>query len=172
MSFFTRKILSIWLLVGSLAVATGCNNVDKDFDPYLVRLYLEESANLPPSHVLDMVLPISGSHITVASKPIFGEWDIVRAGEFETEFGPAMVLMFTADAAADLYRTTISNQGRRLVLTINGFAVGSQYIYGPVEDGRISFFMEIDNDEVGEVVEGIQKTSTEIQRRANKESKW
>jgi hypothetical protein len=159
----------LWtFLLGVLLVAAGCSSVDKNFNPYLVRLYIEESPNLPASHVTDMVLPVSGSRITVRSRPVFGEWDILRARDFDTEFGPAIVLLFTQDAATDLYRTTISNQGRRMVLTINGLAVGSQYIGGPIEDGRISFFMEIDDVEVREVAEGIQRTSTEIQKRANK----
>lgn len=137
----------------------------------MARLYLEESPNLPASHITEMVLPLSGSHVTVRSKPVFGEWDIMRAMHFESEFGPAIVLLFTADARADFYRTTISNQGRRLILTINGLPVGGHYISGPIEDGRIAFYLEMDDEDIPAVAEGIQKTSNEIQKRAQS-SRW
>lgn len=172
MSFFTRRPFLLVLVVALLATLNGCRTQDTSFTPYMVRLYLEESRNLPTSHITDLVLPISGSRITVRSKPLFLESDILGAAHFDTEFGPAIVLLFTPDAAADFYRTTISNQGRRFVLTINGIAVGSRFIERGVEDGRMVFFLEIEDNEVPEVARGIQRTSQEIQKQINRKGRW
>lgn len=171
MEFLQKRLFSFLLIVACTLTVTGCRSKDKDFSPHVTRLYLEESSHLPPSHIAEMILPVSGSHITVRSKPIYGEWDIAQAGHFETEFGPAIILLFRSEAATDFYRTTISNQGRRLVVTINGLPLGAHYIDRPIEDGRISFFLEIPDEEVPEVARAIQKTSEQIRKESNK-SKW
>lgn len=157
-----------------IILAGGCRStkLGEDFTPYLVRVYVEESANLPASHLLDLTLPVSGSQITVRSKPVFAEWDLLHAASFDTELGPAIVLLFTPTAAGDFYRTTITNQGRRLVFTINGLPVGARMIEGPVQDGRIAFFPEIDEEDVPALASGIQKTSAKIQERLKQQGKW
>jgi hypothetical protein len=119
-----------------------------------------------------MVLPISGSHITVRAKPLYAEWDISQASAFETDFGPAIVLMLRADAAADFYRTTISNQGRRFVVTINGLPMGAHYIERPIQDGRVAFFLEMADEQVPEVARLITRTSEEIRKEAGKPRGW
>lgn len=123
---------------------------------------------MPPSHIREMILPISESRITVQAKPDFAEWDIMQATPVETDFGAAIVLLLTSEASRDLYRTTVSNQGRRLVITINGVPVGAHYIERPVEDGRLFFYLEVPDEEVPAIARGIQKTSAEIERRSSR----
>jgi hypothetical protein len=174
MRFLLRKCLILSIVVACAFVVAGCrtNKGKDDFVPYVVRIYMEESRNLPRSHVLDMMLPISGSIITVGAKPMFAEWDILQAAGFDTDFGPAVVLLFTPEASRELYRQTISNQGRRLVFTVNGIPVGGRVIDRPVQDGRVFFFPEMDEEAVPELVRGIQRTSLEIQERLRKPGKW
>ena len=120
---------------------------------------------MPRDRTLDMRLPMSESHIVTKARPTFAEWDIVHADYFETDLGPAVSLMFTPMATRDLYRETAGNQGRRFVVTVNGVAVGARYIDRPIEDGRLAFYIEVDDDEVPEIVRNIQLTSREIQER-------
>lgn len=170
---FPRRLLIFLLLLTAAFALGGCGSKEKDFTPMVVRLYIEESSQLPASHIAEMVLPVSGSHITVRSKPLYGEWDIAQAASFDTpDFGPAIVLLFRSEAAKDFYRTTISNQGRRIVMTINGLPLGAHYIERPIEDGRVFFFLEIDDEDLPEVARSIQRTSREIQKQADKKTKW
>lgn len=153
-----------------LVLLSGCRTTKRDYTPHLVRFYLEESGHLPPSHIGEMILPVSGSHITVKSRPVFVESDIGSASLYETEFGPAVMLLFRTAASTDFYRTTISNQGKRLVVVINGLPLGAYYISGPVQDGRILFYLEVPDEELAEIVRSIQKTSDEI--RKSQSSGW
>lgn len=174
MRYKPQTLLFIFAAACVLFFASGCrtSKIGDGFTPYLVRIYLEESPNLPPSRLVDLVLPVSGSHITVRARPVFAEWDILQAAALDTDMGPALVLLFTPAAAKDLYNTTITNQGRRLVFTVNGIPVGARRIEGPVQDARVLFFPEVDEDEVPTLAGGIQKTSAEIQKRLKQESKW
>lgn len=173
MAFILRKSLIVCLIAACLLSVAGCRTgKDEDFTPYVVRVYLEESPQMPASHITDMLLPISGSHITTQAKPVFAEWDIAGAGSFDTDFGLAILLLFTNAASADVYHKTITNQGRRLVFTVNGIPVGARLIDRPVQDGRLFFFPEIEEEEIPELVRGIQKTSTKIHEEHQKRKKW
>lgn len=171
MSFPMRQIFLSALALAVTGILAGCRSFDESFTPYLTKIYLQESPNLPASHIQEMVLPMSGTRVTVGSRPRFVEWDILRAAYFDTEMGRAVMLVFTPDAAGGLYNATINNQGRNLVLTINGVPVGGHYIDGPIQDGRLAFFLEIESDAIPEVVEGIQKTSDKIQNEM-KSGRW
>src|SRR5690625_5059561 len=149
----------------SLLFLSGCRTTKRDYTPHVVRFYLEESGHLPPSHISEMILPVSGSHLTVKSKAAFGETDIASATEVETEFGPAVMLVFRSRSTPDFYRKTISNQGKRMAITVNGVPLGAYYIDRPIEDGRILFFLEVPDEDLPEIVRSIQKTSDEIRKK-------
>lgn len=172
MRFPRSKILTLLAVALGAVFIAGCQSPSRDYTPHITRFYLEESSHLPASHITEMILPVSGSHITVQSKPVYAEWDIASVTSYETEFGPAIVLLFRPEAAAAFYRTTINNQGKRLVVTINGVPLGAYYIKAPVEDGRIMFYLEIPDEEIPEVVRSIQKTSDEIKEEADKSPGW
>jgi len=163
MNFPSLRVFG-FVAVAACLVLSGCRTTKRDFTPHIVRFYLEESDHLPPSHIAEMILPVSGSHITVKSRPVFVESDIGNASLYETEFGPAVILLFRTAATTDFYRTTIANQGKRLVIVINGLPLGAYYISGPVQDGRIMFYLEVPDEELPEIVRSIQKTSDELRK--------
>jgi hypothetical protein len=167
-----RNLCLLVLLFTSAFVLSGCRSRSNDFTPYVVRLYLEESRSLPLSHITDMVLPVSGSIITVNARPIFAEWDFINAHVVNTEFGLALILHFTADASTDLFRTSVANQGRRLVITVNGVPIGARLIERPIQDGQILFFPEMEESDIPELGRGIARTAIEIQERLRKSSRW
>lgn len=127
---------------------------------------------MPTQQTLDMVLPLSKTNISVRAKPSFAEWDFLHASHFETDLGPAVVFLLTPEATRDLYRLSLGNQGKRLVVTINGVALGSRYIDRPIEDGRIAVYIEIDDEDVPELVRNVQLTSQDIQAERDRSVRW
>lgn len=150
----------------------GCQSRKPDYTPHLTRVYLEESSRLPAQQTVDMVLPLSETHIVVRGKPSFAEWDFLHATYFETDLGPAVVFLLTPEATRDLYRLSLSNQGKRLVITINGTPVGARYIDQAIEDGRITAYIEIQDEDIPEFVRNIQLTSQDIQGRQGRRTAW
>jgi hypothetical protein len=67
-------------------------------------------------------------------------------------------------AARDLYRMTGSNQGRRLVLFLDGVASGVRRIDGPIADGIIYCFVEVDDEALPGLVEKLRRTTEHLQR--------
>jgi len=161
------SFLGFVLLVQILIFGSGCqtSRSDRDFTPNLVRVFIEENAQMPSSHLVETVLPMSRTRITIRNRPVLLENDIVQAGQMDSDYGPALVLVLTPEATRDLMRASSSNLGRRMVMTVNGVPLGSRYIDRIFEEGTLSFYVEIDDDDMPELVENIQKTSQYIQSR-------
>ncbi len=147
-----------------LALASGCQTrrADRDFVPHLARVFVEVSDHMPPSQSVETVLPMSRTRIAVRGRPILLEEDVLQAGQIQTDLGPALVLVLTPQAGRDLMRASSSHLGRRMVLTINGVPIGARHVDRIMDEGVISFYVEIDDDEVPQLVENIQKTSQRI----------
>ena len=114
------------------------------------------------------ILPQSETVIFVAAKPVLTEFDLVDVEISETELGKCLSFRFTAAAARDLYRLSVVNVGQRLVLTVDGNAMGARRIQRPVDDGRLLVFVETPDDRLPALQESLQKTSAEYQRVARK----
>ncbi len=141
---------------------TGCNTPapPRDFSPAIVRLYLESTDDGAAA----VVLPRSGVKISVGQKAILTEGDIVGAEEARVELGPCLLLQLTPAAARDLYRLSVVNQGRRLVLTVNDAPLGARRIDGPLAEGRIFIFAEVADATLPKLVSDLKRTSAEIQK--------
>ncbi|KXU34011.1 hypothetical protein AXK12_08245 [Cephaloticoccus capnophilus] len=95
-----------------------------------------------------LVLPVSGVAIRVAPKPVISEFDIVEAAVVEVDLGRCLGLRLTGEAARDLYRMSVSQMGRRLVLLVNGQALGARVIDGAIEGGVLFVFVEVADEEL------------------------
>ncbi len=151
--------------VGVLGLA-GCKSpaVARDFSLAAARLYIESPDNSGPA----VVLPKSGTTISIGSKAVFTEADFINADEARVELGPCLMLQVTPAAARDLYRLSVANQGRRLVLTVNDRPLGARRIDGAMADGTIFIFAEVPDPELPRLVHDLKKTSAEIQREQAK----
>jgi hypothetical protein len=166
MKSFLRLPLLILGLVSIVAVS-GCNSFSKkrDYDPTVARFLLEAA---PGEAFAATTLPVSGVQIAVDSKPVITEFDIINVQLAKSDMGQFLLFQLTPEAARDLYRFTGNNQGRRLVLTINGKAVGARQIDRPFGTGSVATFVEISDDLLPALIKNINGTSDEIQKEIAK----
>jgi hypothetical protein len=148
-----------------LLMTSGCSTAPIAANqPTLARFFLESSNN----EGVHVVLPQSETGITVAVKPVFSEFDITRVEIAQVELGKCLLFQLTPAAARDLYRLSASNSGHRLVLMVNGRAIGARRIEQPLNDGAIVIFVEAPDEALPELQAGLRKTALELQRRARK----
>ena len=53
--------------------------------------------------------------------------------------------------------------GSRIVFMVNGNAIGARRIDGAIQDGNFYTFVEIDDEELGQLVLNIKQTIVELQ---------
>ena len=149
----------------ALSVLAGCQTDAARGQPKTIaRFYLESS----DARAVSVVLPNSGITLALAATPALTEGDIVNVEVVQVELGRCLMFELTPSATRDLYRFTASNQGRRLVLTINGAAFGARRIDGPIADGRLFVFVEMADNALLALVANLKTTSAELQRAAAK----
>ena len=145
-----------------LVVAACASRAPRDCAPAIARFFIESASG----NTATATLPVSGVRIPIAPKPVITEFDLVNVEIAQVELGKCLLFQLTPAAARDLYRLTGSNQGRRLVLVLNGKALGARMIERPFEDGTILTFVEVPDGELPELVAGLKRTSAELQREA------
>ena len=65
----------------------------------------------------------------------------------------------------DFYRSSVLKQGKRLVLLVNGQAIGTRKIDRPVADGSLLIFLEMPDEDLPDVAKNIQRTLLEVQKK-------
>jgi hypothetical protein len=115
-----------------------------------------------------VALPQSEVRVAVAPKPVLTEFDFADVEMAEAELGRCLAFRLTPEASRDLYRITASHQGRRLVLMVNGAALGARRIEAPATDGVVMIFAEVPDAELPALTRGLQQTTAEIRRQARK----
>jgi len=163
--FLLGVILAAWFLIG-----TGCNTdtKKKDFDTVIARFLIEASDG---DAYATVTLPVSGVQITVNNRPVVTEFDFVGVQMSESDMGKFLVFYLTNDAARDVFRTTGSNQGKRLVLFINDKPVGARLIERPFNTGVIAVFAAIPDEMLPDLVKNLNATSQDFQKKIEKAKK-
>ena len=148
---------TLWLLA-----CAGCATPKskEDFTPVQARLFLESTDH----GALSVKLPRSGVSVAVSTRAVITEGDIVNAEVAQVEMGRCLLLQVTPAAARDLFRLTASNQGRRLVLTLNDVALGARQITAPFAEGAVLIFVEIDDAALDTLVKNLKATAVILQR--------
>lgn len=112
-----------------------------------------------------VTLPRSGTQIALDSEPIVSEFQIVNVELVKVEMGMALLLQLNELGSRALYRGSVTNMGGRIVLTVNGNAIGARRIDGALQDGNFFTFVEVDDEELGQLVLDIRETLAEIQKK-------
>ena len=157
-------VLTIALL---LAFNGGCNTAPKkkDYNAVSARFFLEARAG---EQGLPIKLPVSGVTLEVDPRPILLEFDIAHVQLVNGEYGPGLMFVLTSQAARDLYRISVTSQGRRLVLSLNGTPVAAIPLTGPLGSGAIVVYPELDPEKMGQLARDLDQTSVDVQQRAAK----
>lgn len=155
-------------LLTFLLLATGCatTSKEKDYEPVVARFYLEVPAGT--SRVVPMTLPISETTISVDPRVVISEADFVQVEMVQVDLGLCLLFVMSPDTTRGLTVLTSANLGKRLVLTLNGQAVGARIIDAPVTDGRLFTFVEIPDAELPATVENLQATTADVQEAVQK----
>jgi hypothetical protein len=158
---------SLFLLLGSLVglVLAGCSSMGafpKDFKPVIVQFNLE----LPNADASTATaLPLSGQRIPYDPAPVLNEGDIIGVKIAQTQMGSCTIFSLTPEATRKLYRISATNQGDRLVVTINGVPTGVIKMSQAMDTGALPVYLEISDADLPELVKGMNATTVEIQKR-------
>lgn len=154
---------SIALLIGIAAILlSACNTtgVDFEYDKQVARFVLESEGTGSL-----VTLPVSQARIQVNPKAVLTEFDIVSVDVTEHELGTCLQFTLTPQATRAFYRTSATHLGKRLVLLVNGRALGLQRMERPVGNGVLYVFVEIPNSDLEEMARNLRGTSIELQRK-------
>lgn len=154
--------IALLCLLGFLA---GCQTIQRDRTaPVTARFYLESADSMSPR----VTLPRSGVQLAVGAKPVFTEFDIVDVDVVEVQLGKCLRFEFSAAAARDLYRLTATNQGRRLVLSLDGRPAGARPIDRPFREGTVLIFVEMPDEALPPLAENLRQMAGAVHEAAAK----
>lgn len=95
----------------------------------MLRIYVQTTEGLPASQAQPISLPPNGETIQIRAFPEITERDLV---DVQADASDAVHFRFNHDGQVALTAVTAQNQGRILVLTINGYV-----FYAPIIDEQI-----------------------------------
>ena len=155
-----RLVLSL-LALGCVSCGGGCqSNVPRDYTAMSARFFLE-AAN---TDGLPLTLPQSGVRVSVNAQPVITEGDIINVELVQVDLGKCLLVQLTPSATRDFYRLSVTHQGRRLVLMVNGKTLGARRLDGPITNGVVYLFVEMPEAELPAFVENLKKSSVAMQR--------
>lgn len=161
--FFLRPILlRVLLVLGVAGLFAGCSSTPppKDYTSVVARFFLESASG----DGTPLTLPQSGVRVPVNPKPVIAEGDILNVELVQVDLGKCLLFQLSTSAIRDFYRMTVTHQGRRLVLVLDGEAVGARRIDGPITNGVLYMFVERPEGDLPALVQNLKKSSTAIQR--------
>lgn len=157
---------AVLLLLGLTLVLGGCASTPPL--PAASRLTARFHLENQQGQGVPTTLPRSGLRLGLNPQPVVTEGDIINVELVQVELGRCLMFQVSPSAARDLYRMTGSNQGRRLVLFLDGVASGARRIDGPITDGVLYCFVEIEDEALPEVVAKLRRTTEYLQRELRK----
>lgn len=161
-----RKITYLFLSCCLLGLLTACKK-DSDFEDMRVPRLMIESRGVNYGNLTGTmaVLPVSGTQIPLQKEPLVSEFEITNVELVKVDMGLALLVQVSEKGARDLYRGSVTHNGNRVVLMINGNPIGARRLSGAIEDGNFYTFVEVDDEELGQLVLDIKQTLVEIQKK-------
>ena len=161
-----RIALSSLIILVSFGLLVACKK-DKLENLSVPRLMVEaRNTNYGATRVETVTLPVSSTTVSIQGDPIVNEFDILNVEMVKVDMGVALLVQTGGQGARDLYRASVSNMGSRIVFMVNGNAIGARRIDGAIQDGNFYTFVEVDDEELGQLVLDIKETIVKLQ--ANK----
>ncbi len=108
---------------------------------------------------------MSRIEIPIESEAIVSEYDYLSIEVVDVDLGRCLAFTLKPAAAREFYQISVGNQGKRLVLVVNGEPLGVRKINGPIADGRIFVFLEVSDDRLMELAKKLKETNFDIQKK-------
>ncbi|MBL9213772.1 MAG: hypothetical protein JNL92_25125 [Opitutaceae bacterium] len=159
-SVLTRRLFFLGGVAGILLAGCSSAPPPKDYTPVVARFFLESASG----DGTPLTLPQSGVRVTVNPKPVIAEGDVINVELVQVDLGKCLLFQLSTSAVRDFYRMTVTHQGRRLVMVLDGEAVGARRIDGPITNGVLYVFVERPESELPALVNNLKKSSVAIQR--------
>lgn len=154
------------MLLVSFGLLVACKK-DKLENLSVPRLMVEtRNTNYGATRAETVTLPVSRTTVSIQGDPVVNEFDILNVEMVKVDMGVALLVQTGGQGARDLYRASVSNMGSRIVFMVNGNAIGARRMDGAIQDGNFYTFVEVDDEELGQLVLDIKKTIVKLQ--ANK----
>ncbi len=155
-------------LLGFLFV--GCKMKDDPPENFKVpRLFMEgRIMNYGSITPTAMRLPKSGTVVEVIKEPLISEFEIVNAELVKVELGMALLLQLSDRGARSLYRASVTNNGNRIVVTINGNPIGFRRLDGPINNGNFYCFVEMRDEVLSDLVLDLKDSIFYLQNKAER----
>jgi len=162
----TLPLRLIPLALLALAALGGCSStrqLPKDYVEMRPRFVVEDPTGDP--YATAVTLPVSQVTIPVRPKAVLSEFQIVGVETTDLEMGKALRFELSREGARSFYRFSLQNQGRRLVLLVNGAPLGARRIGRPMEDGSLTLYAELQEEELEDLVRNLDATVRHIQAK-------
>ena len=158
-----RIALSSLILLVSFGFLVACKK-DRLENLSVPRLMLEiRGVNYGATSGETVTLPVSRTMVSIQGDPVVNEFDILNVEMVKVDMGVALLVQTGGQGARDLYRASVSNMGSRIVFMVNGNSIGARRIDGAIQDGNFYTFVEVDDEELGQLVLDIKETIVKLQ---------
>ncbi|HAV12099.1 MAG TPA: hypothetical protein DCX06_01200 [Opitutae bacterium] len=152
------------ILCSSLCLLAACKKEEDLSNMKVPRLMIETRGVSYGNLSSDLVvLPLSRTKINLHQEPVVNEFEVINIDLVKVEMGMAILIYTTERGARALYRASVTNNGNRMVLMINGNPVGARRIDGAIQDGKFYTFVELPDDELEQFVLDVKDTITQLQ---------
>lgn len=153
------------LFVACLALLSGCKKDQPVENLKVPRLMIEtKGVNYGSLTGSVVTLPVSGTKISIQGEPLVNEFEIYNVELVQVEMGKALLIQVSEKGARDLYRGSVSHLGARIVLMVNGNAIGARRIDGAIQDGKLYTFVEVEDDALDDLVLDLKESIVGLQR--------
>lgn len=154
-----------WALAGLLALLLGgCASSGLKPQEFLRARFLLE-AGRGGDYSAAVTLPVSRVQIPVDGDAILSEFDYQAIEVAEAELGKCLQFVLKPAATRAFHQVSVGNQGKRLVLLLNGQPMGARRIDGPIANGQIFIFLEVDDAQLEDIGNKLKETNREIQKK-------
>ncbi len=157
-----KKLATLFIPVLALLFLGGCNKNDPT---HTVRFYIEApSAGRTGVWAQPMTLMDSNLTYYVKPDPLITEANITNIQLVKVQSGQ-LAFLFHLDEPGTraLYRASVSDMGRMLILNVNGEAIGARQLDGAIADGRLYTFTELPPEEMEKLYEDLVKNTESVQ---------
>lgn len=162
------SFLSICFTLSLLLAGCGSTPSKKDYPVTVPRFLIEADSE---EVGINVRLPLSGSVVRVSPKSMVTEYDVTNVQVVQSDLGAALMFQLTPDATRDLYRISATNQGKRIVTTLNGEALAASRMDRPLAEGVIVAYLEVPATELPELATNITRTCADLQKELAKKKK-